>query len=309
MIFSIIIPIYKINPYIQKSIESAINQKFSSDKFEVILVNDGSKEDFSKIIKKFKDFNNFKYFKLKKNNGPGIARNYGISRSRGKYIYFLDSDDYIKKNTLKKFNTIIKKNSIDLICNNFEVKNLYNKKIKNYRFDLHLFNETKKKIINYYLELSIIPQVISNLIRKEIITKNKILFKSNVYEDIFYFFRLVFFAKRIHVINEKLYMKNNTKKSITNNFSLNHISLIFRAYEDIYRFLKIRNFYNREKNLFTIVGISAFIITQSKKFSKKKRHQFNSRLIYLLKRYKKDLKLKYAFKTKKDLIVKKFLSI
>tara|TARA_B100000609_G_C17174795_1_gene413718 strand:- start:307 stop:1236 length:930 start_codon:yes stop_codon:yes gene_type:complete len=309
MLFSIIIPIYKFNPHIQKSIESAINQKFSSDKFEVILVNDGSKDDFSKIINKFKNFNNFKYFKLKKNKGPGIARNYGISRSKGKYIYFLDSDDYIKKDTLKKFNTIIKKNNVDLICNNFEVKNLYDRKIKNYRFDLSLLKETKKKIINHYLELSIIPQVISNLVRKEIITKNKILFKSDVYEDIFYFFRLVFFAKRIHVINEKLYMKNNTKKSITNNFSLNHVNLIFRAYEDIYRFLKIRNFYNREKILFTIVGISAFIITQSKKFNKKKRDQFNSRLIYLLKRYRKDLKLKYAFKTKKDLIVKKFLSI
>ena len=108
----------------------------------------------------------------------------------------------------KKFNTIIKKNNVDLICNNFEVKNLYDRKIKNYRFDLSLLKETKKKIINHYLELSIIPQVISNLVRKEIITKNKILFKSDVYEDIFYFFRLVFFAKRIHVINEKLYMKN-----------------------------------------------------------------------------------------------------
>ena len=53
MLFSIIIPIYKINKYIQKSIESAINQKFSFDKFEVILVNDGSKENFSKIINKF----------------------------------------------------------------------------------------------------------------------------------------------------------------------------------------------------------------------------------------------------------------
>ena len=66
MLFSIIIPIYKFNPHIKKSIESAINQKFSSDKFEVILVNDGSKDDFSKIIKKFKNVNNFKYFKLKK---------------------------------------------------------------------------------------------------------------------------------------------------------------------------------------------------------------------------------------------------
>ena len=71
MLFSIIIPIYKINKYIQKSIESAINQKFSNDKFEVILVNDGSKENFSKIINKFKYFNNFKYFKLKKIKDQG----------------------------------------------------------------------------------------------------------------------------------------------------------------------------------------------------------------------------------------------
>ena len=61
--------------------------------------------------------------------------------------------------------------------------------------------------------------------------------------------------------------------------------------------------------LFTIVGISAFIILQSKKFNKKKRDQFNTRLISLLKQYKKDLRLKYTFKTKKDLIVKIFLSI
>ncbi len=309
MLFSIIIPIYKINKYIQKSIESAINQKFSFDKFEVILVNDGSKENFSKIINKFKYFSNFKYFKLKKNKGPGIARNYGVLKSKGKYIYFLDSDDCLKKNTLSKFNSLIKKKNIDLICNNFEIKNLYNKEIKNYRYDLNLLRKNKKKIINNYLELSIIPQVISNLIKKEIIIKNKILFKSDVYEDIFYFFRLIFFAKRVHIIKEKLYIKYNNKKSITNNFSLNHINFIFRAYEDIYRFLKVRNLYNREKMLFTIVGISAFIILQSKKFNKKKRVQFNTRLISLLKQYKKDLSLKYTFKTKKDLIVKNFLSI
>lgn len=308
MLFSIIIPTYKINKYIQKSIESAINQNFAIDKFEVILVNDGSKENFFKIIKKYKYFRNFKYFKLKKNKGPGIARNYGVLKSKGKYIYFLDSDDYLNKNTLKKFNSIIKKKNIDLVCNNFEIKNLYNRRIKNFRYDLNLLRKNKKSIINNYLDLSIIPQVISNLIKKEIIIKNKILFKSGVYEDIFYFFRIVFFSKKISVIYDKLYIKNNNKKSITNNFLINHLNLIFKAYEDIYRFLKLRNLYNREKMLFTIVGISAFIILQSKKFNKKKRDQFNARLISLLKKYKKDLRLKYTFKTKKDLIVKEFLS-
>lgn len=112
MKFSIVIPVYNVEKYISKCLESIKNQTY--DNFEVIIVNDGSKQNEEKIIKKYLKDSRFKYIK-KENGGISEARNVGIKEISGDYLIFIDSDDYIQKDLLKRFNKELKKNSVDIL--------------------------------------------------------------------------------------------------------------------------------------------------------------------------------------------------
>lgn len=90
---SIIIPAHNQEHYIGRSVRSALAQKFDKDKYEVIVINDGSTDKTEKILKSFKD--QIKIITFKKNKGLSCARNTGIRESLGRYIICLDADDYI----------------------------------------------------------------------------------------------------------------------------------------------------------------------------------------------------------------------
>lgn len=89
---SIIVPIYNAEKYIEKCVDSLLNQ--TKKELEFILINDGSTDNTDDILKKYKD-KRIKYFK-NKNQGIGKTRNFGIEKSTGKYLMFVDSDDYIE---------------------------------------------------------------------------------------------------------------------------------------------------------------------------------------------------------------------
>ena len=98
MIVSIIITSFNREKFIGRAIRSALNQKFPKDQFEVLVIDDGSKDNSVKIIKDFG--NEIKSFFLQKNMGLPYARNYGIKKSIGRYIVHLDSDDYMHESLI-----------------------------------------------------------------------------------------------------------------------------------------------------------------------------------------------------------------
>ncbi len=106
MKFSLIVPVYNVEKYIEKCLTSIKNQDY--DNFEVIVVNDGTKDNSQKIIDSFvKDDKRFKSFH-KKNGGLSDARNFGLRYVTGDYILFIDSDDYINKSLLSNLNRVAK---------------------------------------------------------------------------------------------------------------------------------------------------------------------------------------------------------
>ena len=118
MFCSIIIPFKNSERHILKTLKSIENQTLDKSCYETILINDFSADNSEYLIKKIVEKKkNFKLFhSTKKTIGPGHARNLGIQKSKGKYIYFLDHDDYLKKNTLDEFIHLIEKqNKTDLI--------------------------------------------------------------------------------------------------------------------------------------------------------------------------------------------------
>src|SRR5574344_2022066 len=97
---SVIVPVYNVEKYLPKCLDSLVNQTLQD--IEIIVVNDGTKDNSQKIIDKYaKKYKNIKSY-IKENGGLSDARNYGVAKANGEYISFIDSDDYIDKKMLEK---------------------------------------------------------------------------------------------------------------------------------------------------------------------------------------------------------------
>ena len=96
---SVIIPVYNAEKYIRKCLESVICQSY--DSFEIIVVDDGSTDSTNVILKNY--VRKYSYIKLieSENHGQGYARNLALQKAKGEYIFFLDADDFIERDTLK----------------------------------------------------------------------------------------------------------------------------------------------------------------------------------------------------------------
>jgi len=113
MKFSIVIPVYNVEKYIDKCLSSILNQSYKN--YEVIIVNDGTKDNSIDIINKYvKKHKEFKLYN-KENGGLSDARNYGLNYVTGDYLLFIDSDDYIEKDLLLKLNNILNKKEYEVI--------------------------------------------------------------------------------------------------------------------------------------------------------------------------------------------------
>lgn len=97
---SIVIPVYNVESYLEECMESVINQ--SLDDIEIICINDGSTDSSLKILERYESKYNNIIVINQENKGLSASRNIGIRKARGKYIYFLDSDDFINIKSMEK---------------------------------------------------------------------------------------------------------------------------------------------------------------------------------------------------------------
>jgi len=111
--FSIIVPVYNVEKYLRSCLDSILNQTYKD--YEVIIVNDGTKDNSQDIIDEYvKKDNRFKGF-IKSNGGLSDARNYGVGKAKGDYLVFVDSDDDINLELLEEVNKVINDNDVDII--------------------------------------------------------------------------------------------------------------------------------------------------------------------------------------------------
>lgn len=116
---SIIVPIYNVEQYLNRCIESIIDQTMKS--FELILVNDGSLDKCGEICELYKKKDNRIKVIHKPNGGVSSARNIGINISSGEFICFIDPDDYIDKDALEYLYNLVQKNNADIACYRMKV--------------------------------------------------------------------------------------------------------------------------------------------------------------------------------------------
>ena len=146
---SVIVPVYNTEKYLEKCLDSIVNQTFNN--YEIIIINDGSPDNSETIIQEYlkKYPQKIKYYK-KENGGLSEARNMGILKSSGKYLMFVDSDDYISEDMIEKLYNCIETQDSDMaICNMIKIDSKNNStKIINYNPGTVNILEDKKILFN-----------------------------------------------------------------------------------------------------------------------------------------------------------------
>ena len=140
-IVSIIVPVYKVEPYLHKCVESLLNQDLSKDDYEIVLVDDGSTDACPGVCDDYEArFDNVKVVH-RENGGLSAARNSGINVATGKYVQFVDSDDYLEPNVLKTLVDKIETEGLDVL--RFNYQNV------NEQYDVFEPNKESKPFVDY----------------------------------------------------------------------------------------------------------------------------------------------------------------
>lgn len=213
---SIVVPVYNVENYLKRCIESIINQTYQ--KIEIILVNDGSTDSSPEICNEFARMDNRIRVIHQKNVGLSGARNTGINEATGNYIYFIDSDDYVKNNTIESLISLAREKKCDVVIGNGlritgDNSNPIKKEFKKSDFDLmHGIDYLVKAIQrDTYIACAWL-----NLYSLELIKKNQLYFKTGIlHEDEEWTPRVLLHAKRVSVSDEYNYMYVIRENSIT----------------------------------------------------------------------------------------------
>lgn len=249
---SIIMPVYNKIKYLEKTIQSILNQTYKD--FELIIVDDGSTDGSEKLCDKFSECDSrIKVIHIK-NNGVSNARNIGIENSTGEYIQFIDADDYIDSNMLEDLIDICEKYTPDIIISGVKkVDHNGNEKaniipslqgIKNKFQMMENFAEEQKNTGLYGC-------VSNKFIRREIIEINRIRFDTSIWlaEDLNFYLDLYQYTTNIYFCNKSYYYylqeaENSSTTSSKKNNYLVQANIILKEKN----LLKINNSLN-EKNL------------------------------------------------------------
>ncbi|MBQ3306696.1 MAG: glycosyltransferase [Bacilli bacterium] len=194
---SIIVPAYNAEKYIEKCIDSLVNQ--TKKELEFIIVNDGSTDHTEELIKKYKD-ERIKYFK-NPNHGIGFTRNFGVGHATGKYLIFLDSDDYIENNTCEILFNKITKDDLDIVVCNFykEFESGEKEEIKTPYFENTSLKENPDIITEYLSPWA-------KIYKTSFIKENKIKFVEDLkYEDAPFVIEAYDKAKKIGKVEDFLF--------------------------------------------------------------------------------------------------------
>ncbi len=199
---SIIIPIYNAEKNIKKCIESIICQTY--DNIEIICINDGSTDKSTQIIENYQHKDTRITLINKENSGVSDTRNTGIKKSSGKYIMFIDADDYISKDYIEKMYEVIQKYNCDLLISGYtEVRDGKNKNKKFSKCREKELNITYPQYLEDYLLTNFFNSCWKQLINKKIITKNNIQFSSDIKygEDMLFSFECYKYSSKTYYID------------------------------------------------------------------------------------------------------------
>lgn len=280
---SVIVPVYNVEKFIDKCLNSLVKQ--SLKEIEVIVVNDGTKDNSQKIVDKYvKKYPDKIKSYIKENGGQGSARNYGLKKASGEYIGYVDSDDFVEKDMYKKLYNKAKENNYDIVvCGNYNVSEDYQNKnidafINNYNTDLENIFFGKMAVWN-------------KIYKRDILIKNKLEFKEKVwYEDLAFTLKAIMNSNTFAFIDEPLYDYLIREGSTMNNSNVQRNLEILDAFNDILSYIQ----HNKKEEYFSKIEflaidhiyISAIVrVLKAEADDKVKRETINKLIDYMNKKF------------------------
>ncbi|WP_407431826.1 glycosyltransferase [Methanobrevibacter sp.] len=207
---SIIVPVYNTGNYLEECLDSIVNQSLKD--IEIICVNDGSTDNSLKILEEYAKKDSRVKILTIENSGLSIARNVGIKHANGKYIGFVDSDDFVNEYMFEKLYVSCELNNLDLsICKISLFDNVTGKFYDDMEYyNLSVFENLEKDVFNADDTTSFTCDIVVNaynkLYRKSLLEDNSIEFPPHlIFEDEVFFIKSYLLAQRISVVNEFLY--------------------------------------------------------------------------------------------------------
>lgn len=234
---SVIVPIYNVEKYLEKCINSLLSQTLED--IQIILVNDGSKDNSGNIAKECEKNNKNRIIYVEKENGGlSDARNYGLKYATGDFIAFLDSDDYIEKNAYEEmYNKAIEENADYVECDFiWEFPN----KI---RVDKQYPYKNKKEMLSFVRVVAW-----NKLIKRQLITDNNLEFPKGLrYEDVEFTYKLIPFINKFAYVDKPFIHYVQREGSIAN-VQNERTAEIFTVLDNVIEFYKKNNIYEEYRN-------------------------------------------------------------
>ena len=234
-LISVIVPVYNVEKYLVQCIDSILNQTYKN--LEIILVDDESTDHSGKICDQFSSNENRIKVIHKKNMGLGLARNTGLENANGKYVVFVDSDDYLSNSNIKNLVAGIKKNNSDICIGGVTfVENIgTNKSEEIYGERLYQNGDILNSLFirmlgNLPNTTDIMKQSVwNNIYSMDIIRKNKLEFVSErkyISEDIIWNFEFLKSTSNAQLINERGYFYRQNNLSLSRHYNPKRFELI-----------------------------------------------------------------------------------
>ena len=234
---SVIVPIYNVEKYLEKCINSLLSQTLED--IQIILVNDGSKDNSGNIAKEYEKNNKNRIIYVEKENGGlSDARNYGLKYATSDFIAFLDSDDYIEKNAYEEmYNKAIEENADYVECDFiWEFPN----KI---RVDKQYPYKNKKEMLSFVRVVAW-----NKLIKRQLITDNNLEFPKGLrYEDIEFTYKIIPFVNKFAYVDKPFIHYVQREGSIAN-VQNERTAELFTVLDNVIEFYKENNIYDEYRD-------------------------------------------------------------
>lgn len=246
---SIIIPVYNVETYLRECLDSVIRQ--DCEKFEIVCVNDGSTDNSSAILDEYEKKYSFIHVYRKENGGLSSARNYGMQKANGKYIFFLDSDDMLADEHCLSF-IVDRMNSNSLDAMYFDGKSFFeDEAIRQFNASYEIAYQRKKSYGLYQNGKEFFANLVQNgdyyvqsslqCLRKGFIDENKLFYiEGIVYEDNTFTFMAMMLARKVMHRNRIILLRRIRNGSIMQSKpKFDNFYSLFISYQEIIRFCRV----------------------------------------------------------------------
>ena len=241
--FSVIIPMYNVENYVEKCIHSVYRQGLSEKEFEILLIDDESPDNSLEVAKNVVSNYSNTIIISQKNKGLGGARNTGIEHASGNYLLFLDSDDFYIDNTIKDIIGIAEENDLDILEFGARGIDINDNKV----FELAINNGSKIVTgIEYYNSFKYMNSACNKLYKKAFIEQNNLRFIEKIYSEDFEFnTRALYYCNRVMAVDNIVAKFLQSEGSITRSKNINQKKKYINDLIDIIQ--RINNFKNEQE--------------------------------------------------------------